>query len=278
MHTTMVLPDYHIHTPLCKHAAGDMDSYVVRAIDIGLVEIGFSDHMPLMPEPEFCMGYDDLPRYRDAVFELRERYAGRISIKFGCEMDIVHDRMDEIHSILDMYPFDYVIGSLHYLDGWPFDQKRYRGVFETGDVSEIYSRFFAAVREVVRTGVFDIVGHVDNIKRMGFRPSSGMNAFYEEIAAVCAEQDVAVEVNTGGFDTVCREQYPSAMFLAVLNRYGVPVTIGSDAHAPGQVGRHFNRVEPVLRDAGYASISYFTARRRRNVPLEFAGRRGEAGG
>ena len=143
----LALPDYHMHTPLCKHADGEMEAYVDHAVAIGLQEIGFSDHMPLMPEPEFCMSFDELPLYVARVRELRKRYEGRIAIRLGCEMDMVLHRRDDIERILGDWEFDYVIGSIHYLDGWPFDQKQYSERFTNEDVLSIFERFFDAVIE-----------------------------------------------------------------------------------------------------------------------------------
>lgn len=261
------LPDYHIHTTLCKHAEGGMEEYVEHAIRIGLEEIGFADHMPLMPEPRFCMDYSDLPEYLERVRELAGRYRGRIAIRLGCEMDIVPGREDEIRDIIERSEFDYVIGSVHYLDGWPFDQEKYKDVFVKNDLGAIYDMFFETVIRAARTGLYDIAGHIDNIKRMGYRLTGDMTAHYEKTAAALREMNLAVEVNTSGLDTAAAEQYPSVEFLRILNRHGVPVTVGSDSHAPGQVGRYFDRVYGILREAGYDRVAYFRNRERIMKPL-----------
>jgi len=263
----MILPDYHIHTRLCNHAEGEMEEYVERAIETGLTEIGFSDHMPVMPEAHLCMSYDDLPWYVDRVHELRDHYRDRISIRLGCEMDIEHDRLDEIRDIISAYPFDYIIGSIHYLDGWPFDQEQYSDGFERGDLGVIYARFFDAVIRAAETGLFDVVGHIDNIKCMGYRAPGSLSAEYERVAAVVKSSDLAVEVNTSGFDKPCGEQYPSEEFLAVLRSYDIPVTVGSDSHSPGHVGRYFERVLSLLEKTGYDHVVYFDNRNRLMKPL-----------
>lgn len=261
------LPDYHIHTTLCKHAEGAMDEYVERALQIGLREMGFSDHMPIMPEPQFCMDYSDLPVYLERVHDLQERYRGRIEIRLGCEMDMVPGREDEIRDIISKSGFDYVIGSLHYLDGWPFDQEKHKDVFEKNDLGAIYDLFFETIIRAARTGLYDIAGHIDNIKRMGYRLSGDMTAYYEKTAAVLREMDLAFEVNTSGFDTAAEEQYPSLEFLRILNRHGVPATMGSDSHRPEHVGRHFERAYGVLREAGYEHVAFFRNRERIMIPL-----------
>jgi len=261
------LPDYHIHTTLSKHARGDMAEYVDCAIEAGLTEIGFSDHMPVMPEPKYCMSYDDLPRYRDAVADITERFAGRITIRFGCEMDIVPGHLDEIHRIIDDYRFDYVIGSIHYLDGWPFDQPQYSDRYSTEPLEKIYERFFDAVIAGMEAGFYDIIGHIDLIKCMGYRPVSPLTGLYESVADEVRRHDLAVEINTSGLDKPIGEQYPSRELLEILVSRGVPLTVGSDSHAPEQVGRHFDVVESMLRDIGAGQIAYFDNRVRMLRPL-----------
>ncbi|MFC1692804.1 histidinol-phosphatase HisJ family protein [Candidatus Latescibacterota bacterium] len=257
-----VLPDYHIHTKLCNHAEGEMEDYVEQALKIGLKEIGFAGHMPVMPEPHLCMSYNKLPYYIEKIHEIQKTYKDRISIRLGCEMDIVHDRIGEIKNIIDEYEFDYIIGSIHYLDGWPFDQEQYKEAFEKGDLDDIYLHFFDAVISAVETGLYDIVGHVDNIKRMGFRPPDDLTYQYNRVASVIKSMNCVVELNTSGFDSACCEQYPSTEFLKILYRHGIPVTAGSDSHDPKQVGKYYERALSVLREAGYQHIVYFKGRER----------------
>ena len=265
------LPDYHIHTTLCNHASGTMEEYVEQALRLGLEEIGFSDHMPVMPEPHLCMSYGDLPRYIDRVHELQDRYSGRITIRLGCEMDIVESRTDEIEEIIRTSGFDYVIGSIHYLEGWPFDQEKYKNVFEEKDMKDIYDLFFETVIRAARSGLYDITGHVDNIKRMGYRPDGDMTPYYERTAAVLGELGLAFELNTGGYDAAAEEAYPSLEFLRILRRHEIPVTAGSDAHLPEQVGRHFTQAGEILREAGYTETAYFQERKRIMKPLAASG-------
>ena len=267
----MILPDYHIHTRLCNHAEGEMEEYVERAIEAGLTEIGFSDHMPVMPEADLCMSYDELPWYVDRVHELRDRNRDRISIRLGCEMDIEHDRLDEIRDIIGAYPFDYIIGSIHYLDGWPFDQEQYSNGFELDDLVELYARFFDGIIRAAETGLFDVVGHIDNIKCMGYRPTGAVSANYERVAAALKNCNLVVEINTSGFDKPCGEQYPSDDFLAVLRSYDIPVTVGSDSHSPGHVGRHYERALSLLDKTGYDNVVYFENRNRIMKPLRPSG-------
>ena len=262
-----MLPDYHIHTTLCNHASGEMEAYVERAVELGFGEIGFAEHMPVMPEPHLCLSYDDLPYYVERVMALRERYAGTITIRLGAEMDMDLDRVDEISRIIEQYDFDYVIGSIHYLGDWPFDQVQYRDRFEQSDLDKLYERFFGTIMAAARSGLYDIAGHPDNLKRMGYRPDSDLEPLYEAVAGVFSEMNVAFELNTSGYDYPAREAYPAPAFLKILNRHNVPVTVGSDSHKPEHVGRHYDRALELLLEAGYDSVATFHKRQRSLKPL-----------
>jgi histidinol-phosphatase (PHP family) len=182
-------------------------------------------------------------------------------------MDMVQGRENEIRKIIEDSGFDYVIGSVHYLEGWPFDQEKYRHVFEQGNLKEIYNLFFDTIIRAAETGLYDIAGHVDNIKRMGYRLSGDMSEYYERAAKVFRDRDLTVELNTAGLDTAAKEPYPSLQFLRVLNRYNFPVPLGSDSHHPEQVGRHFTLACGILRESGYDQVAYFHERKRILKPL-----------
>lgn len=256
-----------MHTTRCNHATGTMEEYVEQAIARGIGEIGFSEHMPVMPEPRLAMSYAQLPGYLDEVKQLQDRYADRIVIRLGAEMDIANERADEIREIISRSGFDYVIGSIHYLDDWPFDQEPYRDRFSTSSLEDLYGHFFDTVIAAAESGLYDIAGHIDNLKRMGWPPPNDLTSYYHRLAAAFKTGDVTVELNTSGWDHPIGEPYPSPALLCVLAGHGVPVTTGSDAHAPEQVGRHFDRAAVLLDTAGYSHISRFENRRRTETPI-----------
>ncbi len=261
------LPDYHMHTTLCNHASGKMEEYVERAIELGLAEIGFSEHMPVMPEPHLCLSYDNLPFYIHRVKTLQDKYSGRIAIRLGGEIDMVPERYDEIETIIRTYDFDFIIGSIHYLGDWPFDQVQYRDRFEREDLYEIYRRFFETVINASKSGLYDIAGHIDNLKRMGYHPPEDVKDFYYRAAESFRDMNVAVEINTSGYDYPAGETYPSLEYLKILREYDIPVTLGSDSHKPSHVGRHFDTAIGVLRAAGYDEVAFYNKRKRIMRPL-----------
>lgn len=247
----------------CGHATGEMRDYVERAIDIGLAEIGFSDHMPLLHtfDSTLTMSWDELPFYIADVKKLKEEYR-RIEIKLGIEVDYVKGREAELKSLIDDFDFDYVLGSVHFLEGWGIDDRRYIDNYQNYDILDLYKRYFSLVDEAARSGLFDIIAHPDLIKKYGFRPESDISEIYEETAKSIAEADVAIEISSAGLRKPVKEIYPTQNFIDICFRRGVPIVVGSDAHHPNDVGRDFNFLLESAAKAGYDKIASYTKRKR----------------
>ena len=257
------LVDYHIHTKLCGHAVGEPMDYVRAAVKRGLPEIGFADHMPLLRirDEQLTMEPDELPRYVGLVNELRD-VSGGITVRLGIEMDYFPDQMDEIWAAASGIEFDYVYGAVHYIDGWGFGDSRRLSSYHGRDPDETYERYFELFCKAVREGGFDIMAHPDLVKKHGIVSSVPIDDMYETAARALVETGVAIEVNTSGLRKRTVEVYPSLPFLKTCARHGVAVTLGSDAHAPWQVGMDFDIALRMLRKAGIREIATFERRER----------------
>ncbi len=272
------LVDYHIHTSRCGHAVGTMEEYVEQALAGGLSEIGFSDHLHLyfLPpdrrDPSLAMPEQELPRYVESVLRLRDRFP-QIPIRLGVEADYYPGYAETLQRILEPHPWDYVYGSVHFIGDWGFDDPQYVDRYTRWDVDELYGRYFDLVKEATATGLFDVVGHLDVIKKFGHRPKGDVGPLYSQVAAALKDADVAIEVSTAGLRKPVGEIYPGPTLLADCGRLGVPATLGSDAHQPADVGIHFDQALEALRAAGYREIVRFQQRKRIAIPLSFAAER-----
>ncbi|MFH1688663.1 MAG: histidinol-phosphatase HisJ family protein [Candidatus Eisenbacteria bacterium] len=257
------LVDYHIHTKLCGHAIGEPIDYVREAVKRGLTEIGFADHMPLLriSDEHLTMGPHQLPQYVSLIEELRGA-AGGITVRLGIEMDYFPGQMDEIWAAAADIDFDYVYGSVHYIDGWGFDDSRRLSSYQGRDPDEVYVEYFALFCEAAREGGFDIMAHPDLVKKHGIVSRVPIDHLYEAAALALSEAGVAIEVNTSGLRVRAVEPYPSLSFLKLCARHGVAVTLGSDAHAPRQVGMDFDIAVRMLEKAGIKEIATFERRKR----------------
>jgi len=262
------LPDYHIHTPFCGHAGGQMEDYVLAARELGLPEMGFADHLPLfhIEDTTLAMPQSDLPLYIDEVRRLQEKHAD-YPVRLGIDADYISTHLEEVAAALARYQFDYIYGSVHFIGGWGFDQSRFKFEFERRDIDEVYEIYFGLVMDAARSGLFDVMTHIDVVKKYGHRPRKDMKPLYHEVAATLAKSNVALELNASGLSRPVAEIYPSLEILKIMNEHRVPITFGSDAHKPSQVGRNFDRLLELAQDAGYTDYVGFAGRERIPRPL-----------
>jgi len=267
-----VIVDYHMHLRNPReeiaHETWAVDPFVEQARAAGLDEIGFTEHVyyfrqtrslwTVPYQTERCIY--DLDAYVDAVLQARER---GLPVKLGLEVDYVPGREDETRALLAPYPWDYLLGSVHFIDGYGVDGEP-RLVDELG-VEEAWRRYFEGLARAARSDLFDSLSHPDLVKIFGER----VDGFdYSAVADAIAESGVAVEVSTAGLRKPVGELYPHPDFLAACRERGVPVTTGSDAHVPELVGRDFDLARELLREAGYETVTIFDRRRARQEPLE----------
>lgn len=261
--------DYHVHTPMCGHASGTMEEAVQSAVRKGFSEIGIADHLPLlyMDDPTLSMRPEDLPLYIDTVLGLKDRFQGQIEVRLGIEADYYPPTLGEVERMLDAHPFDYVIGSVHILGDWIFDDPREEERYEDIDIDEFYIAYLEAEKEMVATGLYDIVGHADLVKKFDRRASIDLTPHYRELLSEMKRMGVCFEVNTAGLRWPVGEIYPEPDFVRLAAEMGVPVTLGSDSHCPEDVGRDFDLALELLRASGYGEAANFKGRKIKLVPL-----------
>jgi histidinol-phosphatase (PHP family) len=254
------LVDYHTHTELCGHATGSTDDYILEAIKKNFKEIGFSDHAPL---PEGLReGITMLPGETEDYIELIEnkrlKYRNKIEVKTGFEIDFpITDALDRKY--LTDPRLDYLIGSCHFLGGWAFDHPDNIKEFDKRDINNIYSEYYKIILDMVQSGYFNIIGHFDLVKKFGHRAKTDFTKTVENLARIIAKQkNLAVELNTAGIRKPVGEIYPSKAIIEIFFKFNVPVTFGSDAHKPEEVGYMLNEAIDLLKIAGYRKISGFS--------------------
>jgi len=252
--------DSHLHTPLCKHAVGAPAEYVQAARKAGLLGIVMTDHspMPAWFDPQVRMELGELPFYHATLERVRAE-AGDFYVGIGLEADFHPGTEYFMQRLLAQYDYDYVIGSVHHIGAWPFDNPRYVAEFEERDLREVYRAYFKLVAQAARTGLFHAIGHLDLPKVMGYRPPQGYADLAEEALEVIAGEGLALDVNTAGWRKKAAEIYPSPELLARARALGIPVVLGSDAHRPEDVAHRFADAVEILHAAGYTQAVVFKA-------------------
>jgi histidinol-phosphatase (PHP family) len=266
-----VIVDYHMHLRNGReeiaHDSSSVEPFVAAARKAGVDEIGFTEHVYYFTQTRqlWTVPYQtercvyDLDDYVEAVVQSKER---GLPVKLGLEVDYVAGREDETRKILEPYPWDYLLGSVHFIDGLGVDGEP--RLLDAVGVEEAWRRYFETLAAAASSGLFDSLSHPDLVKIFGERADT---FDYGPVVTAIAESGVAVEVSTAGLRKPVRELYPHPDFLAVCRERGVPVTLASDAHKPGLVGRDFDRARELLRSAGYNTITVFDRRRARQEPL-----------
>jgi len=258
-----VLIDYHIHT-IFSDGKNDLIDYVDEAVKRKIDEIGFSDHIHFK-KVDWSMNLTNLPNYVNKITQLKK--ASKISIKMGLEIDFVPSKMNKLMQMINKFNFDYLVGSVHFIGGWTIDDERQIHKWKGKNVDEVYQQYFALVQSMTKSGLFDIVGHLDLVKKFDFRPKKDISGLLLETVEIISKSKMCVEVNTAGLRKPCREVYPSEKLIKMCFDKGLPITLGSDAHSPEEVGADFEKVANLLRKIGYTEIIRFTRRNREFVEL-----------
>jgi histidinol-phosphatase (PHP family) len=256
----MSLPaDYHMHTPLCRHAEGEPTEYAARAVDLGITEIGFSDHSPMQRDDfdNWRMFASQLDEYVEKVRRAQKDYP-QLSIKLALEVDYLPGHEEWIRELAARHPWDYFIGSVHYVsETWDFDNPAKLSEWKSRDPFEVWSVYFERMTLAAETGLFQIMGHADLAKKFCFIPKEDCTPMFSRFLDACAKNKTAIELNTAGLRKDCKEIYPSRTILQLAHARGVPITFGSDAHAPQEVGLDFGKAMNLAKEVGYTHCLRF---------------------
>jgi histidinol-phosphatase (PHP family) len=270
-----VIVDYHMHLRdddgKIAFRADAIGPFVGTALARGVHEIGFTEHVyyfrqtaeiwdvPYMSER--CV--HDLDDYCDAV--LAAKRAG-LPVKLGLEVDYVGERQGRLAELLSGYPFDFRLGSVHWLGDLAVDASP--GAWEVMTVDEVWNGYTEALCELAVSGTVDVIAHPDLAKIFGRRPEPLLLAeLHERIAVAVGAAGLALEVSTAGLRKPVGELYPDVELLQACVRTGAPITLASDAHEPDLVGESFDQALAYARAAGCETIAAFDGGRMSLEPL-----------
>jgi histidinol-phosphatase (PHP family) len=272
-----VIVDYHMHLrgpdgpPSGGYSADRAEEYVEQARVVGVDEIGFSDHVYYFQQAAGLWeipwmrkrANDDLDDYAGAVEEAKSR---GLPVKLGLEVDYFPGLEEDLEQLLDAYAWDYLLGSVHFVDGIAVDQRP--GLARELEVGDAWGRYFEWLRGAALSGLFDVLSHPDLVKIFGVRPSDEETRdLHVEAANAIAEAGVCVEVSAAGLHKPVGELYPDRELLALCHERGVPITLASDAHEPAHVGRDVDRAAELAAEVGYETVTVFDARTSWQEPL-----------
>lgn len=261
-----MLATYHSHSFFCDGKLTPED-YILSAIAKGFAAIGISSHAPVCFETGWTMKPDRLQEYIQTVLELKEKYRSRIQVYLGLETDFYPGSEDyRNHPALD-----YTIGSLHFihhaegqkymaLDGTPEEFIETRDIIFKGEARALVQKYYQLLAEMLRQQPPCILGHMDVLKKnnIGSRFFSETENWYrkavEEVLEAVMEQQVIVEVNTGGIARgYTTEMYPSDWIISCMRERNIPIVLNSDAHHPDLIDAYYPQAVEKLKTLGYTS-------------------------
>lgn len=261
-----------MHTPRCHHASGTVREYAEAAIAAGLKEIGMSDHSP-MPNgymDDWRMGPEELHSYLTEVEQVRDALSRKLTLRVGIEADFRVGSEAGLQRLINLYEWDYVMGSVHYIGDWDFDNPARLAHWDEVGVEEVYCTYFDLVAQSAASGMFDIIGHPDLIKKFGHRPPAGSKrvlAAEEAMLQAVKKADVALEISSAGLRKPVGEIYPHARIVTRAAELGIPFAYGSDAHGPDAVAHGMDECLELLQSSGVNEVCLFKARRRSMLPI-----------
>ena len=255
--------DLHNHTPLCKHAKGEPEEFIKKAIEKGIKIYGFADHAPMEFDYKYRMSFDEMDKYEKEIKTLKEKYKDKIKILLGYEVDFT-PTVDK--RVLER-KVDYLIGSVHFLDNWGFDNPEFIKEWDKRDVDDVYKEYFSKIEEMANSKLFNIVGHIDLVKVFGHKPKTDIKDLAKTAIKAIKNADMAVEINTAGLRKPVKEAYPSDELLDMILNENIDVTLSSDAHSPEQVGYKLNETIEKLKNVGVSELTYFKNKQKHKIKI-----------
>lgn len=240
--------DLHVH--LLGHmdrqaTASNIRQYLLKAEEEGLKEIGFTDHDMYWEYLKFDLIRQEALHFPD------------LRVRVGLEVDYREGQEETIKKLISQYDFDYIIGSVHEIRGWLFDMPEERENYYRKEPDDMYHSYFQLVEKAAASGLFNIIGHLDLIKIFKARPDSDVRELAHQTLNTIGQQGLAVEINTNGRYKPVEEFYPEIILIKEIQRRGIPFTLGSDAHEPGNTGRDLWEVCTLLKDLGVKEVIGF---------------------
>jgi histidinol-phosphatase (PHP family) len=274
-----MLTDYHLHLRLDDVDAtaersftpANAERFREAASERGIAELGVSEHvhrfqqsLEVWQHPWWrTFAHDDIDAYCEFVRE-------HTDLRLGIEADFIPGREDRMANLLDGRPWDYVVGSVHFLGDLALDTDDYSVWDGARSADEVWRRYFQTLGEAARSGLYDILAHPDLVKVWGADrplPDGDLRRYYELAMDGIAESGIAVEVSTAGLRKPVGEIYPSLAFLEMALEAGGAVALSSDAHRPQDVGSGYDQALELLEQAGVSELCVFDRRARQLEPV-----------
>jgi histidinol-phosphatase (PHP family) len=289
------LSDYHLHLyahqypgkpadelpPKGAYPLDRIEKYVETAAARGVSELAFTEHFYRCVESIDALGpfweQEEAPvrdltkadvdadrllsleRYVDVVVRAKDR---GLPVMLGLEVDFFPETIDAVLDFLSPYPFDVLVGSVHWIGGWWFDRRHAFDEWERRGHRTVYEQYFALQTELAASGLVDVLAHIDRVKFLGHRLPDEPVDLYESLVAAAVSTGVAVELSSAGLRHPAQEVYPAPTLLRLVREAGLDITFASDGHDPEHAAWRFDVLRAIALETGFTHTARFRERRR----------------
>lgn len=251
-----------------------LKEYISKAREEGIDELGISEHAYFFYETKNILSNPWVDNRRHLHFDQYQSFFNHaaqegLPVKMGIEMDYTPGKEKEMEDFINNHPFDYIIGSVHWIEDWGIDLAIHKEEYNKRNIKEVYKQYYDQIVTLAESQLFDFVGHIDLIKIFSYKPDD--EAFvhneYDRVVKALAKSNTCIEISTAGLRKPVGEMYPDPIFLQKCFNAGVEIVISSDAHAPKDIGYAYDQAIALARSVGYDKIQTFTQRKKKTYPL-----------
>lgn len=256
----MLFSDYHSHPQGHRdlpYSIEVLEPWAKYAREAGLKDVALTDH----GRSHAGILLNEFFKFRDSVKDVK--------FKIGIEIDNDPETSLRDYKWIEKNynKLDFVLGSVHFIDDWPYDHPAHKERFKEWDIDKLYSRYFNEIKKLINKGFLDGLAHLDLIKIFGHRPSQEIKYYVEDVLKLIKEKELTVEMSTAGWRKPVNEQYPQDQIINMIKKLGIPITTASDAHTAQDLAYSYNRLEKLLKDFDFTEVAVFNNHKMQLLPI-----------
>lgn len=257
-----LISDYHNHPlghdPNRKYTIELLNEWALNAQRQGLKDVALTDH----DRYHEGVNFDNFYKFKDSL---------PVDLKFKIGIELDNDpetsAKGKVWTEKNYDKLDFVLGSIHFIGDWAFDHPNFKDEFNNHNINKLYERYFKEIQATAKSGLVDGLAHLDLIKIFGHRPTEDLTWLIQETLDVIKTEDLTIEFSTAGWNKPVNEIYPAEEIIQKVKEREIPITIASDAHAPENLAKHYNRLEDILKKYEFTEVAVFENHKRRMIPL-----------
>ena len=256
----MLFSDYHNHPQGHRdlpYTQEVLEPWATYARQAGLKDVALTDHGRYHPG----INLDEFFKFKDRIKDVK--------FKIGIEIDNDPETSAEDYKWIEKNykKLDFVLGSVHFIDDWPFDHPQHKDGFDKWDIDKLYARYFDEMKKLVNKGLLDGLAHLDLIKIFGHRPKKEITLFVKDVLKLIKEKGLTIEMSTAGWRKPVNELYPQHEIITMIKELNISITTASDAHTAKDLGHSYDRLYELLKKYGFTEVAVFDNHKMKLYPI-----------